>query len=80
MEEITISKLKAKLCSELKRVREGTSIVVLDRSTPVAILAPIPESIRVSRKRIQKYEYSELPPLTEKDPLQYLDGERQERW
>ena len=80
MYKITISKLKATLCAELKRIRKGESAVVLDRSTPIALLSPIPNNIQVARKKSKPYTFQELSPLTSKDPLECLDNERGERW
>lgn len=80
MHKVTISKLKATLCAELKRVRAGESVTVLDRTTPVAVLSPMPKNVRVIRKRAISYAYRELAPLTSKDPLEYLDRERHEKW
>jgi len=41
MEAISISKFKTHLSSELKKVRNGTGIVVLDHNYPVAELIPV---------------------------------------
>lgn len=40
METISISELKARLSSELRKVRAGGEVVVLDRDKPVAMLVP----------------------------------------
>jgi antitoxin (DNA-binding transcriptional repressor) of toxin-antitoxin stability system len=40
METISISELKARLSSELRKVRAGIELVVLDRDKPVAMLVP----------------------------------------
>lgn len=40
MRHVRISELKAKLSSYLAAVRRGESVVVRDRSTPVAVLVP----------------------------------------
>ena len=80
MRSVTIAKLKATLSAELRRVREGESVTVLDRTTPVAVLAPVPEAVRVVQAAARPYAYRRLSPLTSRDPLQYLDDERGERW
>jgi len=80
MHTITIARLKATLSAELRRVREGESITVLDRTTPVALLSPIPDAIRVARAAREPYLYLELTPLSSLDPLQYLEDERGESW
>lgn len=53
-------------------------MTVLDRTTPVAVLAPLPESVRVVRAAKAAYRYRPLPPLTVRDPLPYLNEERGE--
>jgi len=51
METINISTLKAKISSSLKRVREGETIVVLDRDIPVAKIAPYREQSGIKFKK-----------------------------
>ena len=80
MRSITIAKLKATLSAELRRVRAGESVTVLDRTTPVAVLAPVPEAVRVVQPAATPYAYRRLPPLTSRDPSQHLADERGERW
>jgi prevent-host-death family protein len=41
METISVSNLKAHLSGELKKVRSGARIVVLDHNHPVAELVPL---------------------------------------
>ena len=40
MKRVGIAELKARLSEHLRRVREGESVTVLDRRTPVARLVP----------------------------------------
>ena len=80
MRSIAIARLKATLSAELRRVRQGESVTVLDRTTPVAVLAPVPEAVRVVQPAARPYAYRRLPPLTSRDPLPHLDEERGERW
>ena len=80
MREIAIAKLKATLSAELRRVRAGESVTVLDRTTPVAVITPIPEAVRVTRKAEGRYRYRELTPLMSHDPLVHLAAERGDRW
>jgi prevent-host-death family protein len=40
MKEVGIAKLKARLSAYLRQVRRGETLVVLDRSTPVARIVP----------------------------------------
>ena len=49
MRGITIAKLKATLSAELRRVRAGEPVTVLDRTTPVALLVPVADAVRVVR-------------------------------
>ena len=80
MRSITIAKLKATLSAELRRVRAGEPITVLDRTTPVALLAPVAAAVRVVRAATAPYAYRTLTPLLARDPLPYLDEERGEAW
>ena len=80
MRSITIARLKATLSAELRRVRAGEPITVLDRTTPVALLSPLPQAVRVVRAAQAPYAYRTLPPLMTSDPLPYLDEERGEAW
>ena len=79
MRSIAIARLKATLSAELRRVRQGESVTVLDRTTPVAVLAPVPEAVRVVRAAARPYACRRLPALTSRDPLPHLDEERGER-
>ena len=80
MHTITIARLKATLSAELRLVRAGESITVLDRTTPVAMLSPIPDAVRVTQAAESPYVYRQLAPLTSRDPMEYLDDERGEPW
>lgn len=80
MHAITIARLKATLSAELRRVRSGESVTVLDRTTPVAVLTPIPDAVRVVQPAAEPYVYRQLKPLTSRDPMEYLDDERGEAW
>lgn len=80
METISISKLKTHLSSELKKVQNGTRIVVLDHKHPVAELVPTEKEELYLHEASQKYFYRPLPPLTKKDPLNDLKEERSDRW
>ena len=80
MRGITIAKLKASLSAELRRVRAGEPVTVLDRTMPVALLVPVPDAVRVVRAAEAPYAYRKLQPLTARDPMPYLDEERREAW
>ena len=58
------------MSAELRRVRAGESVTVLDRITPVAMPARFTESIRVVRAAKAAYRYRPLPPLTARDPAE----------
>ena len=80
METISISSLKTHLSSELKKVQNGTRILVLDHKRPVAELIPTDKEELFLSVAEKKYSYRDLPPLTEKDPLFELEEERNDRW
>ncbi|RPJ59339.1 MAG: type II toxin-antitoxin system prevent-host-death family antitoxin [Acidobacteria bacterium] len=46
MEKATISQLKNRLSAYLRLVREGKTVVILDRNQPVARLEKVPDEIR----------------------------------
>lgn len=81
METISISKLKAHLSSEIKKVRSGARLIVLDHNHPVAELVPLEDQDGLfSRAAEGSYEYRELAPLVEGDITDFLADERKERW
>ena len=83
MKTISISKLKTHLSGEIKKVRQGTKITILDHNHPVAELIPLQiEEELFTRAAEKKYEYRTLPPLikTEKDIKVDIDEERSDRW
>ena len=80
MREITIARHKATLRAELRRVRAGEPVTVLDRTTPVALLMPVANAVRVVRAAKTPYAYRKLQPLTARDPLPHLDAERGDAW
>ncbi len=80
MESISISKLKANLCAEIKMVRQGINLVVLDHKRPVAILSPYKTEPFLLHKAEKGYKYKELSPITDIDPCKKLREEREDRW
>ena len=81
METISISKLKAHLSGELKKVQKGTKLVVLDHNHPVAELIPLTEGETLFVKRAkQPYVFRELLPLVSKDIMGDIEMERSDRW
>jgi prevent-host-death family protein len=63
MVSITITELKAHLRAEIKRVRGGESLTILDHQRPVARLVPLPSAIVISKKAQRSPEYRVLEPL-----------------
>jgi len=50
MERVSISRLKDQLSAYLKKVQAGETVLVMDRHTPVAQLAPLPPNLDESEK------------------------------
>jgi len=80
METISISNLKTHLSSELKKVQNGTRVLVLDHKRPVAELIPTGNEELFLSMAEYKYSYHPISSLTEKDPLDDLIEERSDRW
>ena len=80
METISVSNLKAHLSAELKKVKAGNPIVVLDHRHPVAMVVPYEEEPLFLREASRDYRFTSLPPLTGRDPMDELEEERAERW
>ena len=80
METISISKLKANLSAEIKKVRKGTRIMILDHNHPVAELIPIESECLFASEASIRYSYAALKPLTDTDPARNLQIERSDRW
>jgi antitoxin (DNA-binding transcriptional repressor) of toxin-antitoxin stability system len=81
MKTTNISQFKAHISEELRRVRRGEHIVILDRDIPVAEVIPYQENknevvIRPPKRRLQ-YIHSSFSVQT--DPLQYLMEQRSKR-
>ena len=78
MKTSNISYFKAHLSQELRAVRNGERIIILDRDIPVAEILPYD----INRKKIKiqspakKLQYSEPSFKTDKDPLVYLLEDR----
>lgn len=80
MRTVAIAELKARLSAELRRVREGDPVTVLDRRTPVAVIMPVPVGVRVVRPATGEYQCRRLDPLITSNPLDHLSAEREESW
>jgi prevent-host-death family protein len=62
MSEVGIAELKARLSEHLRSVRNGGTLTVLDRNTPIARIVPYaaqPLEIRKARRRLRDLK---LPP------------------
>ena len=80
METISVSNLKAHLSGELKRVQKGTRLIIVDHHRPVAVLAPLPDSLSFVRTAKKAYTVRSLSPLSTIDPLPLLVAEREDSW
>lgn len=84
MKTVKIAELKARLSQHLRQVRRGQVLTVLDRDTPIALLAPYSgeaDALRVrhpSRRWASPKEVPLPPPLKlDIDALELLLEERQ---
>ncbi|MBA3885886.1 MAG: type II toxin-antitoxin system prevent-host-death family antitoxin [Acidobacteria bacterium] len=62
MSDVGIAELKARLSEHLRAVRNGSSLTVLDRDTPIARIVPYsaqPLEIRKAKRRLRDLK---LPP------------------
>jgi prevent-host-death family protein len=62
MSDVRIAELKARLSEHLRSVRNGGTVTVLDRDTPVARIVPVAApalEIRKARRRLRDWK---LPP------------------
>ena len=80
METISVSKLKAHISAELKRVERGIELIVMEHKRPVAKLSPVNTDAFFIREPACRYAYKSLDPLVSTDPLQLLEEERDEQW
>ncbi len=81
MSDVRIADLKARLSEHLRSVRNGGTITVLDRDTPVARIVPFvaqPLEIRKARRRVRDLK---LPPKPAKrtDSVAVLLEDRRRR-
>lgn len=81
MTEVRIADLKARLSEHLRIVRNGGTVTVLDRDTPVARIVPYsaqPLEIRKARRRLRSLK---LParPAKRTDSVAVLLEDRQRR-
>lgn len=81
MSDIGIAELKARLSEHLRAVRNGGTVTVFDRDTPIARIVPYaapPLEIRKARRRLRDVK---LPPRPAKrtDSLAILVEDRRRR-
>jgi prevent-host-death family protein len=81
MSDVRIADLKARLSEHLRSVRNGRTLTVLDRNTPVARIVPIaaqPLEIRKAQRRVRDLK---LPPKPAKrtDSVAVLLEDRRRR-
>ena len=81
MTRVRIADLKARLSEHLRSVRNGGSVTVLDRDTPIARIVPYttqPLEIRAAKRRLRDLK---LPPKPSKrtDSVALLVEDRRRR-
>ena len=81
MSDVRIAELKARLSEHLRAVRNGSTLTVLDRDTPIARIIPYtaqPLEIRKAKRRLRDLK---LPPKPSKrtDSVAVLIEERRRR-
>jgi prevent-host-death family protein len=81
MSDVRIADLKARLSQHLRSVRNGGTLTVLDRDTPVAVIMPYaaqPLEIRKAKRRLRDLK---LPPKPSKrtDSVALLVEDRRRR-
>ena len=81
MKTTNISQFKAHISEELRKVRGGQHIIILDRDIPVAEVVPYREEKNSFKARPPKrrLEYVQSSFSVQTDPLQYLMEERRKR-
>jgi prevent-host-death family protein len=81
MKTINISQLKAHLSEQLRAVRKGQRLVILDRDIPVAQLVPYEQPAPALAPRAPKRAIllRKLGIAVEADPLEMLMAERASR-
>jgi len=62
MSNVRIADLKARLSEHLRAVRNGGTVTVLDRDTPVARIVPVAAPTLETRKATRRLRDLKLPP------------------
>ena len=78
--KIGIAELKAHLSAEIKRVRSGGSITILDHKQPVAKLTGLESGLRYVRRARRPFVWKQFPPLLEGNISDIIDAERADSW
>jgi len=81
MSNVRIADLKARLSEHLRSVRNGGTLTVFDRDTPVARIvpfAPAPLEIRKAKRRLHDLKLPRKP-ATRTDSLALLVDDRRRR-
>lgn len=76
----SVSALKTHLSAELRKVKAGERIVVVEHRRPIAVLQPYEADPLVVREPEVAYRPTRLAPLTTVDPTAALQEERGDRW
>lgn len=81
MSHVRIADLKARLSEHLRSVRNGNTLTVLDRDTPVARIIPFAAPSLEIRKATRQLRDLKLPrkPSTRTDSLALLVDDRRRR-
>jgi prevent-host-death family protein len=81
MSEVGIAELKARLSEHLRRVRNGGTLTVLDRDTPIARIVPFAAPSLEIRKATRPLRDLKLPakPAKRTDSLATLLEDRRRR-
>ena len=81
MSDVRIADLKARLSEHLRSVRNGGSLTVLDRNTPVARIIPFASQPLETRKAKRRPRDLKLPrkPSKQTDSLGVLVDDRRRR-
>jgi len=80
MNTIAIAELKAHLSAELKKVRAGATLLIMDRKQPVARIIPLTSGLTLSHRASRSPQWIAYEPLLQTDPLVALETERADSW
>jgi antitoxin (DNA-binding transcriptional repressor) of toxin-antitoxin stability system len=72
--------MKTISASELKRVKAGIPLTVVDHNKPVATLSAVDKECLLVREAMEKYQTEALTPLISINPDSLLNQERADSW